>query len=85
MMWITLQGMGFQEYLIDLLKKLYRDQEATVQTEFGETENFKIKKACSRDAHSHRTSLMYTQRESYDKSWYGRSRGRNKNRWSENK
>jgi len=45
LMWITLQEMGFPEHLIDLLKELYRDQEATVRTEFGETESFKIEKS----------------------------------------
>jgi len=44
LMWITLQEMGFPEHLIDLLQELYRDQEAKVRTEFGETDSFKIGK-----------------------------------------
>jgi len=36
--------MGFPEHLLDLLKELYRDKEATVRTEFGETDRFGIEK-----------------------------------------
>jgi hypothetical protein len=43
-MWITRQEMGFSEHLIDLLRELYNKQEATVRTEFGETDSFKIGK-----------------------------------------
>ena len=43
-MWITMQEMGFPEHLIDLLRELYNEQEATVRTEFGETDSFKISK-----------------------------------------
>ena len=31
-MWITLQEIGFPEHLIDLLRELYKDKEATVRT-----------------------------------------------------
>jgi hypothetical protein len=34
-MWITMQEMGFPEHLIDLLRELYNEQEATLRTEFG--------------------------------------------------
>ena len=44
-MWITLQEMGFPEHLTDPLKVLYRDQEATVRTKFGEIESFTIDKS----------------------------------------
>ena len=36
--------MGFPEHLIDLLRELYNEQEATVRTEFEETDSFKIGK-----------------------------------------
>jgi len=43
-MWITLQEMGFPEHLIDLLRELYKDQEATVRTEFGQMDSLKKEK-----------------------------------------
>jgi hypothetical protein len=43
-MWNTLQQMGFPEHLITLLHSLYENQEATIKTEYGETESFQIGK-----------------------------------------
>ena len=41
---VTLSEMGTPTHLIVLLKSLYENQEATVRTEFGETENLSIGK-----------------------------------------
>ena len=43
-MWITLKDMGVPMHLIVLLKNLYVNQEATVRTEFGETDKIDIGK-----------------------------------------
>ncbi|CAH2223431.1 Hypothetical predicted protein [Pelobates cultripes] len=43
-MWQVLKEMGVPDHLIRLLKNLYVDQEATVRTEHGTTEWFKIRK-----------------------------------------
>jgi len=43
-MWKTLRDMGFPEHHINLMKNLYENQETTICLEFGNTENFKIKK-----------------------------------------
>ena len=39
---VILRDMGVSVHLIVLLRRLYTNQEATVRTEFGETENFDI-------------------------------------------
>ena len=38
-LWVILRDMGVEVVLIVLLKRLYSNQEATVRTEFGETDN----------------------------------------------
>ena len=43
-LWVILRGMGVPVHLIVLLKRLYTNQEATVRTEFGETDNIDIGK-----------------------------------------
>ena len=43
-LWVSLQNMGVPNHLICLLKNLYADQEATVRTEHGLTEWFKVEK-----------------------------------------
>lgn len=43
-MWKTLRKMGIPEHLIELVHKLYDKQEATVRTEYGDTEFFSIGK-----------------------------------------
>ena len=43
-LWLTLREMGIPEHLIILLHNLYQDQQATVLTEWGETEPFGIGK-----------------------------------------
>ena len=43
-MWVILRAMGVPAQLIVLLKRLYTNQEATVRTEFGETDNIDIGK-----------------------------------------
>ena len=58
LMWIKLQDMGLPEHLIDLLEELYRDQEATLITEFGVTESFIIEKACGKDVYYYVLSFM---------------------------
>lgn len=42
-LWNILRSMGVPEHLILLMRNLYIGQEATVRTEFGETEWFKIR------------------------------------------
>ena len=42
--WVILRAMGVPVHLIVLLKRLYTNQEATVMTEFGETDNIDIGK-----------------------------------------
>ncbi|XP_049742629.1 uncharacterized protein LOC126077377 [Elephas maximus indicus] len=42
--WITLQRMGIPECLIVLMRNLYIDQEAVVQTEQGDTDWFEVRK-----------------------------------------
>ena len=44
LMWKTLIEMGIPKHLIQLLKGLYENQIAVIRTEFGDTDNFKIKK-----------------------------------------
>ncbi len=41
-MWETMQRMGFPKHLIDLVSKLYDDQESSVRTSAGNTKWFKI-------------------------------------------
>ena len=43
-LWVVLRVMGVPVHLIVLLKRLYNNQEATVRTEFGETDNIDIGK-----------------------------------------
>ena len=43
-LWVILRAMGVPVHLIVLLKRLYTNQEATVRTEFGETDNIDIGK-----------------------------------------
>ena len=43
-LWVILRAMGVRVHLIVLLKRLYTNQEATVRTEFGETDNIDIGK-----------------------------------------
>ncbi|XP_049735321.1 transmembrane protein 61 isoform X1 [Elephas maximus indicus] len=43
-LWITLQRMGIPEHLIVLMRNLYTDQEAVVQTEQRDTDWFKVRK-----------------------------------------
>ena len=43
-LWVILRDMGVQVHLIVLLRRLYNNQEATVRTEFGETDNIDIGK-----------------------------------------
>ena len=38
-LWVILRDMGVTVHLIVLLKRLYTNHEATVRTEFGETDN----------------------------------------------
>ena len=43
-LWVILRAMGVPVHLIVLRKRLYTNQEATVRTEFGETDNIDIGK-----------------------------------------
>ena len=43
-LWLVMRRMGIPEYIIVLIKKLYSQQEATVRTEFRNTEWFPIGK-----------------------------------------
>ena len=43
-LWVILRDMGVPVHLTVLLKRLYTNQEATVRTEFGETDNIDIGK-----------------------------------------
>ena len=43
-LWVILRDMGLPIHVIVLLRRLYTDQEATVRTEFGETDNIDIGK-----------------------------------------
>ena len=43
-LWNTLRSMGVSEHLIDLQRNLYEGQTATVRTEYGSTERFRIEK-----------------------------------------
>ena len=43
-LWVILRVMGVPVHLIVLLRRLYANQEATIRTEFGETENIDIGK-----------------------------------------
>ena len=43
-LWVILRAMGVPVHLTVLLKRLYTNQEATVRTEFGETDNVDIGK-----------------------------------------
>ena len=48
-LWVIPRVMGVQVHLILLLKRLYTNQEATVRTAFGETENIDIGKGVQLD------------------------------------
>jgi len=41
-LWITMKEMGFPHHVIDLISKLYQDQESVVRTSRGDTDWFKI-------------------------------------------
>ena len=43
-LWVILRDMGVPVHLIVLLRRLYTNQERTVRTEFGETDNIDIGK-----------------------------------------
>ncbi len=43
-LWKTLKNMGVPIYLINLIKSLYEDQEATVRTECGDTQWFRVER-----------------------------------------
>ena len=43
-LWVILRDMGVPVHLVVLLRRLYINQEATVRTEFGETDNIDIGK-----------------------------------------
>ena len=43
-LWVILQEIGVPVHLIFLLRKLYTKQEATIRTEFGETDTMNIGK-----------------------------------------
>ena len=43
-LWVILRDMGVPVHLIVLLRRLFTNQEATVRTEFGETDNIDIGK-----------------------------------------
>ena len=43
-LWQVLKEMGVPDHLIYLLRNLYMEQEATVRTEYGTTDWFKIGK-----------------------------------------
>uniref|UniRef100_W5NAB6 Reverse transcriptase domain-containing protein n=1 Tax=Lepisosteus oculatus TaxID=7918 RepID=W5NAB6_LEPOC len=45
-LWKALQELGVPAHLIQLLRSFYKDQEATVRTQHGDTEWFKIEKGC---------------------------------------
>ena len=43
-LWVVLRDMGVPVHLIVLLRRLYTNQETTVRTQFGETDNIDIGK-----------------------------------------
>ncbi len=43
-LWVILRDMGVPVHLIVLLRRLHTNQQATVRTEFGETDNIDIGK-----------------------------------------
>ena len=51
-LWKTMERMGFPKHLIDLVSKLYQDQESAVKTSGGDTEWLK----CVKDAYCHQVS-----------------------------
>ena len=63
-LWVVLSDMGVPVHLIVLLRRLYTNQEATVRTEFGETDNIDIGKGVRhcRDVSSHHCYSTYTQK-----------------------
>jgi hypothetical protein len=42
-LWNTFRSMGVPQHLIILIKSLYKNQEAAVRTEYGNTEWFKVR------------------------------------------
>ena len=59
---VILRAMGVPVHLIVLVKRLYTNQETTVRTGFGETDNIDIGKECDRDVSSHHYYSIYTQK-----------------------
>uniref|UniRef100_W5MUT7 Reverse transcriptase domain-containing protein n=1 Tax=Lepisosteus oculatus TaxID=7918 RepID=W5MUT7_LEPOC len=45
-LWKALQELGVSAHLIQLIRSFYKDQGATVRTQHGDTEWFKIEKGC---------------------------------------
>ncbi|XP_072051973.1 uncharacterized protein [Amphiura filiformis] len=41
-LWIIMKDMGFSSHVVDLIRSLYKGQEATVRTEGGDSECFTI-------------------------------------------
>ena len=60
-LWKTLKETGIPDNLTHLLRKLYASQEATVRTEHGATDWFKIGKGQVKAAYCHPAYLTYMQ------------------------
>ena len=63
-LWVIIRDMGVPVHMIVFLRRLYTNQEATVRTAFGETENIDIGKGASEKAglflHVGKTKMMTT-------------------------
>ena len=61
-LWRILQGMGIPDHLTCLLRNLYAGQEATVRTEHGKTDCFKLgKEVYTKAVYCHPAYLTYMQ------------------------
>ena len=58
-LWKGLRYLGVPEHLIILMERLHEGQQATVRTDFGETEPFLIGKGLDRDVYYHHTCITY--------------------------
>ena len=69
-LWVVLSDMGVPVHLIVLLRRLYTNQEATVRTEFGETDNIDIGKGVRQGCIL--SPLLFNIRRKHNERGFGR-------------
>ena len=62
-LWVIMRDMGVPVHLIVLLRRLYTNQEATVRTEFGETDNIDMGEKSATGMYPLTTVIQYLRRK----------------------